>query len=56
MRCEARKRNWVALMIDVDPDEFGSRRARQVFVRIPRKHRNRDAALDALEDLVATRH
>ena len=56
MRCEARKRNWVALMIDVDPDELGSRRARQVFVRIPGKHRNRDAAWDALEELVATRH
>jgi hypothetical protein len=39
---------------DYQPD--GSRTAREVYVRIPGKHRNADAAWDALEDLIATRH
>jgi hypothetical protein len=60
MRCQARKRDWVALMIDIDPDcpdwRDGSRRARNAFVRVPGKHRNKDAAWDAFQDLVATRH
>ena len=59
MRREARKRDWVALMIDVPPDEHcsnGRRATRSVFVRIPGKHRDRDSAWDALEDLMATRH
>ena len=76
MRWESRKRNWVALMIDVHPDELknctckfpalfyvdprdyrpGQRTAREAWVRIPGKHRSRDAAWDALQDLVATRH
>jgi hypothetical protein len=76
MRKEARKWDWVALMIDVHPDELKhclcttaflyvrpseyrpdrSRTAREAWVRIPGKHRNRDAAWDALEDMIATRH
>jgi hypothetical protein len=59
MRSEARKRDWVALMIDVPLDEYRRGRRtmkRNVFVRIPGKHRNRDAAYDALEGLMATRH
>ena len=76
IRREARKRDWVALMIDVDPDDLkncvcefpalfyvnpkdyrpGPRRTCQCWVRIPGKHRNRDAAWDAFQDLVATRH
>ena len=35
----------------------GERPARQsCWYRIPGKHRNRDAAWDALEDMIATRH
>jgi hypothetical protein len=77
MRKEWRKWDWVALMIDVHPDELkhclcktaflyvhpneyrpdGSRTAREAWVRIPGKHRNQDAAWDALEeDMIATRH
>jgi hypothetical protein len=59
MRKEWRKWDWVALMIDVDPDDYVSNRidtARSGFVRIPGKHRNHDAAWDALADMLATRH
>jgi hypothetical protein len=63
MRKTARKWDWCALMIDVDPDADafknyrpGARTVCQCFVHIPGKHRNRDAAWDALEDLMATRH
>jgi hypothetical protein len=57
LRWQARERDWVALVIDVHPDELDrGRRARHALVRIPGKHRNRDAASDALQDLVATRH
>jgi hypothetical protein len=76
VRWEARKRDWVALMIDVHPDELknctckfpalfyvdprdcrpSQRTVREVWVRIPGKHRNQDAAWDALQELVATRH
>jgi hypothetical protein len=61
MRREPRKRDWVALMIDVDPDDFVNRRAgmhatRNCWVRIPGKHATRDAAWDAFEELAATRH
>lgn len=43
----------------VHPDEYrpdGSRTAREAWVRIPGKHRNKDAAWDALQDLLVTRH
>jgi hypothetical protein len=43
----------------VHPDEYhpdGSRTARQARVLIPGKHRNWDAAWDAMEDMLATRH
>jgi hypothetical protein len=76
MRKEARKWDWVALMIDVHPDDLktcacdfpalfyvhpkeyrpGERTACQRWVRIPGKHRNRDAAWNALEEIIATRH
>ena len=76
MRKEARKWDWVALMVDVNPDDLktctcdfpalfyvhpkdyrpGERRARQCWVLIPGKHRNWDAAWDALQDTMATRH
>ena len=68
--------DWVALMVDVDPDDLktctcdfpalfyvhpkdyrpGNRTARQCWVNIRGKHRNRDAAFDALEATIATRH
>ena len=61
MKAEARKSDWCALMIDVPPDDFrerrpGALRARECWVRIPGKHKNRDAAWDTLEDMMATRH
>jgi hypothetical protein len=52
-------RDWVALMIDVDPDAAwrrGGRALRSAWVRIPGKHRNYEAACEALEDMRATRH
>jgi hypothetical protein len=59
MRKEWRKWDWVALMIDVPPDDYIARRvvtASSAWVRIPGKHRNQDAAWAALEDMIATRH
>lgn len=69
-------KHWVALMVDVDPEDLktcaadfpalfyvhpdeyrpAGRSARQCFVKIPGKHRSRDAAYSALEDMMATRH
>jgi hypothetical protein len=42
----------------VNPKDYlpGKRRARQCWVKIPGKHRNRDAAWDALQDVIAARH
>lgn len=60
MREKAGKWDWVALMIDVDPDEhcsvYGRRATHSAWVRVPGKHRNWDAAWDALADRLATRH
>ena len=60
MRKEWRKWDWVALMIDVHPDDFISWKrntsAPCCWVRIPGKHKNKDAAWDALQDTMATRH
>jgi len=47
-------------MIDVDPEEFIAGRInttrKSVWLRIPGKHRNEDEALEALENMIATRH
>lgn len=45
-------------LFTVNPDDYrpGSRIAKQCFVRIPGKHRDRDAAYNALENMIATRH
>jgi hypothetical protein len=52
-----RKQDWVALMIDVHPDELKHRHmVREAWVRIPGKHRSRDAAWDAFQDMIETRH
>jgi hypothetical protein len=57
MREEPRKQDWVALMVDVHPDEYRlGRKARAAWVRVPGKHRNRDTAWDALQDMMETRH
>jgi hypothetical protein len=43
----------------VDPNEYrpdGNRTAREAWLRIPGKHRNWEAAWDALQDILATRH
>jgi hypothetical protein len=53
MRKEARKWDWVAFMIDVDPDAACADRLRDsrgCWVRIPGKHRNEQSAWDALHD------
>jgi hypothetical protein len=48
----------VALMVDVDPGDKAARdRQRQsCWLPISGKHRDRDAACDALEAMLATRH
>jgi hypothetical protein len=76
MQCEARGKDWAALMVDVDPDDLknctcdfpallyvhpkdyrpGDRTARQCLVRIPGKHRNRNAAWDVFQAMMTTRH
>jgi hypothetical protein len=76
MRKNERKWDWVALMVDVHPDDLktrtcafpalfyvhpkdyrpGSRTTRQCWVLVPGKHRNWEAAWDALHELMATRH
>jgi hypothetical protein len=76
MRKEARKWDWVVLMVDVHPDDLktctcdfpallyvhpkdyrpGERKAQQRWVRVPGKHRNKDAAWDAVEGMMVTRH
>ena len=48
---------WVALMLDIDPEEHRlGRPGCGCWVRIPGKHKSRDAACDALQDMMATRH
>jgi hypothetical protein len=62
MRKAAGNTDWVALMINVHPDEKKHRLCevaflyREAWVRIPGKHGNRDAAWEALEDMMTTRH
>jgi hypothetical protein len=55
-----RKWDWVALVVDFDPDDPNyigpPANAHDAWVRIPGKHRDRDAAWDALEQMMATRH
>jgi hypothetical protein len=75
MRKGSRKWDWVALMVDVHPDELKHCRCKTAFlyvhpneykpdgsrtapalVSVPGKHRNADAAWDAFQDVIATRH
>jgi hypothetical protein len=73
---KSRSRNWVALLVDVDPDELKNcicngpamlyvhpndyrprdRIARQAWFRVPGKHKNKDLAWDALQEVMVTRH
>ena len=54
---KSRTWDWVALMLDVDPEEHClGRPGRGCWVRFPGKHKSRDAACDALQDMMATRH
>lgn len=77
---DRRSRSWIALMVDVEPDDLKhcycktaflyvhpneyrpieGRTAREAWVRVPGKHRNKKAAWgaiwDALEELTTTRH
>jgi hypothetical protein len=57
MRTDWRKSDWVALMIDVDPDDRPhSRPVSEAWLRVPGKHRNRKAAWAALQNMMGTRH
>jgi hypothetical protein len=60
MQKEERGRDWVALMVDFDPDDPNCMgrppAAHNAWVRIPGKHRERDRAWDVLEQMMATRH
>jgi hypothetical protein len=50
--------DWSALLVDLDPDDPGicPWQRRDCWFRIPGKHRDRDAASDALSQMMATRH
>jgi hypothetical protein len=59
MRTAPHKWDWIALMVDRDPDEtraFPWLGARECYLRIPGKHKIRDAAEGALEGALSTRH
>ncbi len=54
LRETARKWDWVAILSDVEDPSAPT--ARCGVFHIPGKHRNREAAQEALEDMMATRH
>lgn len=62
LKKKSRKWDWCAHMIDTDPDVvFGrpswrNHSVRECWVSIPGKYRNKDAAMGALQDMLATRH
>ncbi len=76
MRKTSRKWDWIAIMVDVDPDDLKHCTiegdglavlfvnpyewqpkpglvARQCYVRVSGKHRNADAAWEAIHDMIA---
>jgi hypothetical protein len=53
---EAHARDWTALVVNIHPRDCPPGALRQGWLPVPGKHRNRDAAWDALEDAIATRH
>jgi hypothetical protein len=58
MQQRVRGREWIALLIDVDPEDYRAkyRSPHSCWVRIAGKHKSRNAAWDALEGMMATRH
>jgi hypothetical protein len=56
VRRTSRKWDWSALMIDVHPDEMKHSPCKEAWVRVPGKHRNYDAACEAVEAMIATKH
>ncbi len=58
----SRNWDWCAYMIDTDPEVVSgrphwlNRAVGRCWVSIPGKHRNRDGAMTALQDMLATRH
>jgi hypothetical protein len=68
MKENSRKREWVALMIDVHSADLKILRElgrsvpgiryslREAWLRVPGKHRNKEAAWGALQDMLAPRH
>jgi hypothetical protein len=61
LETDGSKGRWVALMIDFDPGDPKEyrpwpHRAQQLWLRIPGKHKNKNAAWDALQDIMETRH
>jgi len=51
-------RNWTALLVDVHPnaDRFRRWPPREAWFRVPGEHNNRNAAWEALEDVMTTWH
>ena len=76
MRQHPRKRDRVALMVSVDPNDLkhctcdfpalfyvhpddyrpGDSVARQCWLRIPGRHKDRESAMHSLQDVMAQRH
>jgi hypothetical protein len=61
MRESDHKPGWAALLIDVPYEDFSAwkdagRPVHECWFRIPGKHPSREAAWEALEDLMETRH
>jgi len=58
MRTSSRGFQWTALLIDVDPDDFANRRCDSgdsCWLDLGR-HKSRDNAWDAAQQMIATRH
>jgi hypothetical protein len=52
-----RRQDWVALMIDVPPDQFRTgHKARSCWVKLAGEYRDEWSARDALLDLMVTRY
>jgi hypothetical protein len=58
MQQKTRSLYWVALLIDVHPEDFKACacQCQQRRLRIPGKHKTWDEAWEALQAMIATRH
>jgi hypothetical protein len=63
IRQKSRGADWVALIVDFDPDDrypgipaARMHAARQRWLRIRGRHRSRESAQHALQDMTVTRH